>query len=93
MSRAKDIRDHCLDCAGGSPKEVTLCQVIACTLWPHRFGSSHKSKRTRERLEAAKGRYPQDFRQMVDELREYLKNHPLSLEYAKIFVLLEGKNM
>ena len=34
----KSIRKKCLDCSGGSPKEVRLCPVIECALYPYRFG-------------------------------------------------------
>ncbi len=90
MSKSKDIRDHCLDCAGGSPKEVTLCQVIACTLWPHRFGCSYKSKRFRERMESARARYPGEYADIVKLVRDHLETCPNSPEYAAIHDILEG---
>ena len=34
----KTIRLHCLDCCGGSPKEVSLC-TVRCDLHQYRFGS------------------------------------------------------
>lgn len=34
----KAIREKCLDCCCDSHKEVTLCQVKDCTLYPFRFG-------------------------------------------------------
>ena len=34
----KSIREKCLDCSCGSPKEVRLCPVIKCALYPYRFG-------------------------------------------------------
>ena len=45
------IREHCVHCAGGSVKEVRMCPVKDCTLWPYRFGkrpataAKHDAKR------------------------------------------------
>lgn len=36
----KSIRLKCLDCSCGSSKEVELCPVTNCPLYPHRFGKS-----------------------------------------------------
>jgi hypothetical protein len=38
QSPLKQIRKFCLDCAGGSPKEVRYCTCTECALWPFRFG-------------------------------------------------------
>jgi hypothetical protein len=32
------IREHCLDCCGGSPQEVRLCPAVRCAKWPFRMG-------------------------------------------------------
>tara|TARA_B110000444_G_scaffold29206_1_gene24281 strand:+ start:4227 stop:4451 length:225 start_codon:yes stop_codon:yes gene_type:complete len=34
----KSIREKCLDCTNGSRKEIRLCTVIQCALYPYRFG-------------------------------------------------------
>ncbi len=34
----KSIRLKCLDCMCGSPKEVELCVIPDCSLYPYRFG-------------------------------------------------------
>ena len=34
----KTIRKKCLDCCSGKVKEVRLCQVVECALYPYRFG-------------------------------------------------------
>ena len=34
----KAIRKKCLDCTNGSRKEVRLCTIIECPLYPYRFG-------------------------------------------------------
>ena len=38
-SRAKAVRDKCLECSGNSPLEVTLCPVVTCPLWKWRVGT------------------------------------------------------
>lgn len=32
----KVIRTHCLDCSGGSRREVHRCTIKKCALWPYR---------------------------------------------------------
>jgi len=34
----KSIREKCLDCTNGSRKEIRLCTVVQCALYPYRFG-------------------------------------------------------
>ncbi len=42
----KVIRDKCLDCCTGSSKEVEVCAVKKCPLWPFRFGRNpYREKR------------------------------------------------
>ncbi len=38
LTPMKAIRAKCLDCSAGQPKEVRLCPVTACPLWPYRMG-------------------------------------------------------
>jgi len=42
MTPIKAIREHCIDCCGGSRKEVRLCTAAACALHPYRMG--HRPK-------------------------------------------------
>lgn len=44
MDKSQTIKKKCLDCGGGSTKELALCPVVDCSLWPFRFGSSDKTK-------------------------------------------------
>ena len=37
-SRAKAVKDKCLECSGYSPLNVTLCPVVECPLWRFRIG-------------------------------------------------------
>lgn len=36
----RSVRLKCLDCSCGSPKEVEICPVTNCALYPYRFGKS-----------------------------------------------------
>lgn len=42
----KAVRLKCLDCSCFQPREVELCPVTKCTLYPYRFGKDpYKKKR------------------------------------------------
>jgi len=34
----KAIRAKCVNCSGHQPKEIRLCTVLDCELWPYRMG-------------------------------------------------------
>jgi len=34
----KAIRKKCLDCSNNQYKDVKLCPIVRCSLWPYRFG-------------------------------------------------------
>jgi hypothetical protein len=40
----KAIRRKCLDCSGGSYKEVKECPVVDCPLYEYRIGKNPKRK-------------------------------------------------
>ena len=61
MTRADAIRKFCFECAGDSHKEVTLCAVKDCPLYPFRFGNSPRAKAYRERMSQAKDRWPEEY--------------------------------
>ena len=44
------IRAKCVECSGGSLKEVAECRVVKCALYPFRMGENPFHKKTRERL-------------------------------------------
>jgi hypothetical protein len=54
LTPMRAIRAKCLDCSGGSTKEVRLCPVTACALWPYRMGR-------RPRASEEGGTYVPDF--------------------------------
>ena len=43
-SPLKAVRAKCLDCSGGSAKEVRECDISTCALWPFRFGKNPNRK-------------------------------------------------
>lgn len=43
-SPVQSIRQHCLNCVGGSRLEVKLCTSIDCPLFPYRFGKNPNRK-------------------------------------------------
>jgi len=51
----KAIRAHCIDCSGGSWKEIEKCPIRKCPLYPYRFGEKitkeEKPKFTRKKKE------------------------------------------
>ena len=53
-SPLKDIRNHCLKCAG-SHKAVRLCETDACDLWPYRMGRNpFRKPKTQAQLDASR---------------------------------------
>ncbi|WP_045221068.1 hypothetical protein [Desulfonatronum thioautotrophicum] len=44
----KAIRAKCLECCGGSPKEVRLCPDLSCVLHPFRTGKNPFPRRKRK---------------------------------------------
>jgi hypothetical protein len=58
ISPLKHIREFCLDCCSGSPKEVRYCSLTDCPIWAYRFGCKPK---------AAIHRLSKDGRDLLDE--------------------------
>ena len=55
MTPMKAIRAKCLDCCCGQMKEVRLCPVKKCPLYPYRFGKRPKmGNNTTETIEGKK---------------------------------------
>lgn len=44
LTPMKAIRKKCLECSGGQPKEVRLCVIPSCALYPYRMG--HRPEKT-----------------------------------------------
>lgn len=58
MTKRRAIKVHCLDCAGGSALEVTLCGIPDCPLWEHRLGCSPRSRQYQNRVTRALMSHP-----------------------------------
>ncbi len=57
----KAIRQNCIDCSGGSPHEVRLCEIPGCALYRFRFGCKPttyarrvRKQKSRDKLSAAR---------------------------------------
>lgn len=78
MTRSKAIREKCRECAGETAKEVTLCHIFNCTLWPFRFGNSLKSTSFIKRMNLGKERHPKEFAEiksiLLKEGMDYYNN-------------------
>jgi hypothetical protein len=83
-NKAEAIKQMCLSCAGGHPKEVTLCQVIDCPLWIYRFGYGYRDKRFLIRMNKARANYPDEFSELRNIIREHLSNGSMDLENEQI---------
>jgi len=59
----KAMRRKCLDCCCGSSKEVELCPVESCALFPYRRGR-HPTMRKREMSEEEKNRAREQLRNL-----------------------------
>ena len=44
LTPVKAIRAKCLDCSCGQPKEVRLCCIKNCPLYPYRMGKRPKTE-------------------------------------------------
>ena len=59
-NKLKCIREFCLECAGDSHKEVTLCPAMDCPLWEYRTGTHVSSPVYKQRLDTARQNYPSE---------------------------------
>ena len=48
LTPMKAIRAKCLDCSCYQPKEVRLCPVTSCAIWPYRLGKRPKQEAPKE---------------------------------------------
>jgi hypothetical protein len=53
-------------CSGESPKEVTICHIFDCPLWPHRLGASLIYKVYKRRIDAAMRNHPGEMKALVE---------------------------
>jgi hypothetical protein len=48
----KSIKKYCLECSAGSKKEVRLCVIPDCPLFPYRFGKNPNRKKASQLKES-----------------------------------------
>ena len=53
LTPIKAMRAKCLDCTCNQPKEIRLCTVINCALWPYRMGKRPKREPAGELVEVS----------------------------------------
>jgi hypothetical protein len=44
LTPIKAIRQHCIECSGDSTKEVKICELADCPLYPYRMGHNPARK-------------------------------------------------
>ena len=44
LTPMKAIRQNCIDCSGGSKKEVRECMIVDCPLYMYRLGKNPRRK-------------------------------------------------
>jgi len=64
------IRAKCVECSGGSLKEVNECPVDTCALHPFRMGVNPFNKKTQARLASESGEVPEDDEDDEDETED-----------------------
>ncbi len=70
IGRAKAVKLHCISCCGGSPSEVTFCNILNCPLWFWRFGVPMTSKSAVDRMEKARKSNPDLWDECFSDLEE-----------------------
>jgi hypothetical protein len=64
MTPIRAIRAKCIDCCAGQPKEVRLCSIEKCPLYPYRMG--HRPKDDNLTAEMEKGEKSSGYVQIFD---------------------------
>lgn len=57
LTPIKAIRAKCMDCCCGSAKEVELCPIHDCSLYPYRFGKNPNIRLSDEQRAARAERF------------------------------------
>ena len=75
------VRAKCLDCGAGRKKEVALCPVTSCSLWPWRFRSGKRAARIVLEERAKSSLLPADY--WAEHLVAYTDQTYFQQEYGK----------
>ena len=87
MTKSEAIKCYCRDCAGDSPKEVALCHIVDCPLWPYRFGFSTRDKRYGVKMDSVRRRYPDEDEEVQRLIAEYREMPPICPKRAQRSVI------
>lgn len=68
MNKSQAIKAFCSECAGESHKDVSLCVIKDCQLYPYRFGNSPHTKAYKGRMKLAKERWPDEYASVMGSL-------------------------
>ena len=60
LTPIRSIRAKCIDCSGGSKREVRLCSVRTCPSWPYRLGRRPRVGSEEEKVHEAMGKLKLD---------------------------------
>ena len=92
MTKQRAIYLKCLDCSGSSPKEVTLCSLFDCPLWPYRCGYHISSGRYSERIRTAFSKNTEDIEELQREGLDMAAFLPQG-QHACVFPCKRGKRV
>lgn len=70
LGRDLAVRKHCLECAGETTTDVTLCPCTACPLWGFRMGDILHNEKARKRFEECAERDPKAFEEAFKDIDE-----------------------
>ena len=90
MNKSRIVWFKCLDCSGDSPKNVTLCSIVDCSLWPYRFGYSVKDKRFVGRMQTVARNYPREYQEFIQTISEFVQNIENSSETTQMDEVLKS---
>jgi len=84
MTPLKAIRAKCMDCMCEQPKEIKLCPITDCSLYPFRFGKNPNIKReyTDEQRNAVRDRFHKKFPETKESISASAQ------EYTDMFGIL-----
>jgi len=97
MNRRQAIYLKCLDCCGDNWREVLICQVFDCPLWPFRTGDNIGSTRYKKRIRALFTRKTEDITELQKQgldmpffRTEHMKNPSNDFKHFGVRIPLRG---
>ena len=84
LTTLKRVRKHCLVDCGGSPKEVRLCQVKQCYLYPLRMGKNLARKGIGVGSRAKNGRFQAVIASPAGVSEKHIGNAAMDMDKAAL---------